>query len=99
MKIIEAIRTHEGLMFVNHSRNFCALFHQFLSKAHEGDELIFTLQVQQGLWSVRRPAQDHKTQTHVIQNPRDSKPTLWPSPPAVHVLIGMRREGRTVDLT
>lgn len=78
---------------------FCALFHQFLSTAHEGDELIFTLQVQQGLWSVRRPARDHKTQTHVTQNPRDSKPTLWPSPPAVHVLIGMRREGRTVDLT
>lgn len=36
---------------------------------HEEDELIFTLQVQQGLWSVRRPARDHKTQTHVTQNP------------------------------
>lgn len=48
---------------------FCALFHQFLSMAREGDELIFTLQVQQGLWNVRRPAWDHKTQTHVTQNP------------------------------
>ena len=56
-------------MFVNHSRNFLCVFHQFLSMAREGDELIFTLQVQQGLWCVRRPAWDHKTKIHMTQNP------------------------------